>query len=44
MGVIKNVAYLIILVDLAFLTLLGLSGRWFGPFWVDGGLGEAVSL
>ena len=42
MGVIKNVAYLIILVDLAFLTLLGLSGRWFGPFWVEGGLGEVV--
>ena len=37
MGVIKNVTYLITLVDLAFLTLLGLPGRWFGPFWVAGG-------
>ena len=37
MGVIKNVAYLITLLDLAFLTLLGLPGRWLGPFWVGGG-------
>ena len=42
-GVIKNVAFLITLLDLAFLKLLGLPGGCFGPFWV-GGLGEAVSL
>ena len=38
MGVIKNVAYLITLVDLAFLTLLGLPGRWLGRSGSGGGL------
>ena len=40
-GVIKNVAFLIFLLDLGFLWFLGLPGGCFGPFGAAG-LGEVV--